>query len=72
MRKAGTCGWPAPGVEVRLVGVRGGVGEVLVRGPNVVSHSWPAQPACDAEGWFHTGDLATRPAASPSWDVPGT
>ena len=41
-----------------LADVKAGTGELLVRGPNVVAHYWPAQPACDAAGWFHTGDLA--------------
>ena len=36
------------------------MGELLIRGPNVISHYWPAQPACDGEGWFHTGDLASQ------------
>lgn len=56
----GSCGWPAPGVEVRLGEAQAGVGELLVRGPNVVRHYWPQQPACDEPGWFHTGDLAAR------------
>jgi len=56
----GSCGWPAPGVEVRLGDEQRGVGELLIRGPNVISHYWPAQAACDGEGWFHTGDLAVR------------
>lgn len=51
----GSCGWPAPGVEVRLE-----AGEVWLRGPNIVRHYWPAQPACDPQGWFHTGDLAAQ------------
>ena len=55
----GSCGWPAAGVEAMLADVKAGTGELLVRGPNVVAHYWPAQPACDAAGWFHTGDLAT-------------
>jgi fatty-acyl-CoA synthase len=58
MRKAGSCGWPAPQVEVKLDGVKDGAGELLVRGPNVVGRYWPAERACDAGGWFHTGDLA--------------
>jgi fatty-acyl-CoA synthase len=67
-QRVGSCGWPAPGTTIRLqavgapaapVGV-GEVGEILVRGPNVVQHYWPDQPACDAEGWFHSGDLARR------------
>jgi len=66
----GSCGWPAPGVEVRLANVREGVGELLLRGPNVVRHYWPGLPACDAQGWFHTGDLA-RQAADGSYSVVG-
>jgi fatty-acyl-CoA synthase len=62
MRKVGSCGRPAPGVEAKLHNVQCGVGEVLVRGPNVAARYWPQQPACDDEGWFHTGDLARRDA----------
>jgi fatty-acyl-CoA synthase len=51
---AGSCGWPAPEVDVKLV-----AGELLVRGPNVVRHYWPQQPAVDADEWIHTGDLAS-------------
>lgn len=57
---AGSCGWPAQGVEVRLAGERDGVGEVLLRAPNVVRRYWPDTPATDSEGWFATGDLARR------------
>ena len=62
MRKAGSCGWPAGGVEARLASPRDGVGEVLVRAPNVVRRYWPDEPACDGDGWFHTGDLARQDA----------
>jgi fatty-acyl-CoA synthase len=62
MRKAGSCGWPAAGVEAKLTDVRDGAGEVLVRGANVVRRYWPGEPACDAGGWFHTGDLARQDA----------
>lgn len=73
----GSCGWPAPGVEVRLQAVaqarpadEGLVGEICLKAPNVVSHYWPATPSCDADGWFHTGDLATR-AADGSYRIVG-
>lgn len=66
MDHVGSCGWPAPGVEVQLA--EGG--EVLLRGPNVVRHYWPELPACDAQGWFHTGDLATC-AADGSYTIVG-
>jgi len=61
----GSCGWPAPGVEARLLD-----GELLLRGPNVVQRYWPDQPACDADGWFHTGDLASQ-AADGSYTIVG-
>ena len=57
-----------PGVEVKLAGAdgksvaEGGVGELLVRGPNVMKGYYraPAETAAaiDAEGWFNTRDLA--------------
>ena len=56
----GSCGWPAPGVEVRLEGQAQGVGELLIRGPNVIGRYWPQLPACDGQGWFHSGDLAIQ------------
>lgn len=62
MAKVGSCGWPAPEVQVRLGPGDGDEGEVLVRAPNVVQRYWPDEPACDPEGWFHTGDLARRDA----------
>jgi fatty-acyl-CoA synthase len=71
---AGSCGWPAPGVEARLNGNDEGEasvsGELLLRGPNVVRRYWLDQPACDAEGWLHTGDLARR-AEDGSYTVVG-
>jgi len=66
----GSCGWPAPGVEVRLAPVAGGSTEVWVRAPNVVHRYWPDQPARDADGWFHTGDLAEQ-AADGSYRIVG-
>ena len=62
----GSCGWPAPGVEVSLRDPQGApvdagtVGEVWVRAPNVARRYWPDLPACDADGFFHSGDLARQ------------
>jgi long-chain acyl-CoA synthetase len=66
--KAGTVGWPIPGVEVRLVDEEdrdvapGEPGEILCRGENVTIGYW-RKPEETAEalrdGWFHTGDIAT-------------
>ena len=58
-QRVGTVGTPLPGVEVDLLPD----GELLVRGPNVTPgyHGKPEETAraIDAEGWLHTGDLAT-------------
>lgn len=64
----GSCGWPAPGVEVLLRDAQGlpvapgAVGELWVRGPNVVRRYWPDRAALDSSGFFHTGDLAQQAA----------
>lgn len=67
---AGSCGWPAPGVEVRLANPQQGIGELWLRGPAIVERYWPDQPARDDQGWFHTGDLA-RQADDGSYTVVG-
>jgi fatty-acyl-CoA synthase len=66
----GSCGWPAPGVEARLHAQVHGVGELLIRAPNVVSRYWPDLPACDDDGWFHSGDLASQ-AVDGSFTIAG-
>ena len=72
----GSCGWPAPGVSVKLCdalgeGVTAGaVGELCLRGPNVVHRYWPDRPALDDQGFFHSGDLASQ-AADGSFTVVG-
>lgn len=70
MSHAGSCGWPVEGVEVQLAAEKNGVGELLIRAPNVVHHYWPDRPATDAQGWFHSGDLGQR-AADGSWRIVG-
>ena len=70
MARAGACGWPVPGVQARLSDAKDGVGEVLLRGPNVVRHYWPGVPAVDADGWFHSGDLA-QVDADGCWRIVG-
>ena len=69
----GSCGLPVPGVDVRIVDPETGhdvppdvEGEVWVRGPNVTSgyHNKPeATAAAFRDGWYRTGDLASRDAA---------
>jgi malonyl-CoA/methylmalonyl-CoA synthetase len=53
-RRAGTVGFPLPGVSVRIDD-----GELLVRGPNVFAGYW-RRPDPFVDGWFRTGDLASR------------
>jgi long-chain acyl-CoA synthetase len=64
--QASSCGQPAVGVDVEIRLPDGGraavgeVGEVVVRGPNVMGSYWnkPDQTAAAlVDGWYHTGDL---------------
>ena len=71
-RKPGSIGWAIDGVEMRVVDDSGAlvplgeVGEIVVRGPNVMKGYWQrpeaTAEAIDPEGWFHTGDLARMDA----------
>ena len=64
-RSSGVTGWPLPGTEVRLAPVEQSpapeIGEVLVRGPQVMDgylHNPDATHAVLAsDGWLRTGDL---------------
>jgi malonyl-CoA/methylmalonyl-CoA synthetase len=70
----GTVGPPLDGMEVRVVGDDGAdlpqdgacMGEILVRGPSVfpgyLNRPDATAAVLDADGWFHTGDLAVRSA----------
>jgi malonyl-CoA/methylmalonyl-CoA synthetase len=81
-RRPGYVGKALTGVEVRLVGDEGEdieesddqtIGEVAVRGPNLFS-GYLNRPEADEEairdGWFFTGDLATR-ASDGYWRIVG-
>jgi long-chain acyl-CoA synthetase len=69
--KAGSVGTPIRGVEFALQDENGKevgdgvIGEIVIRGENVMKGYWN-RPDATAEamrgGWFHTGDLATRDA----------
>ena len=68
-RRAGTVGPPLAGVVARLVGEDGAeagdddVGEVEIRSPHLFSEYWARPDATAAafrDGWFRTGDVATR------------
>ncbi len=56
-RRAGTVGFPLPGVALRLDQQEEGA-EVVVRGPGVFSgYSTGSDGGPDEDGWFPTGDL---------------
>ena len=69
----GTVGVPLRGVDLRLVDESGEpveqvetVGEIQVRGPNLFTEYLNRPDATEAafdDGWFRTGDMATRDAA---------
>jgi malonyl-CoA/methylmalonyl-CoA synthetase len=60
-RRAGTVGFPLPGVEVRL---DESSAEILLRGPNVFPGYWEREDATraafTADGWFRSGDIGAR------------
>ena len=66
-RRAGTVGFPLPGVQLRVVGddgrelPTGEIGGIQVKGPNVFKGYWrmPEKTAEEftADGWFKTGDV---------------
>ncbi|HEX6676136.1 MAG TPA: long-chain fatty acid--CoA ligase [Actinomycetes bacterium] len=69
VRKPGSIGTPVRGVEMRLVDALGGdvasgeVGEVAIRGHNVMKGYWRREEATREaipDGWFRTGDLARQ------------
>ena len=81
-RRPGYVGSALSGVEIRLVGDEGDdiedsddetIGELAVRGPNLFS-GYLNRPDADEEalrdGWFFTGDLATR-APDGYWRIVG-
>jgi malonyl-CoA/methylmalonyl-CoA synthetase len=60
-RRAGTVGFPLPGVELRIAAEQGGIGMIEIRGPNVFAGYWrdPIKTAEEftEDGFFRTGDL---------------
>ena len=66
-RRAGTVGFPLPGVSVKIIGANGHTvlpgeeGELYVKGPNVFTGYWQKEEATHAafdHGYFKTGDMA--------------
>ncbi|WP_454711168.1 class I adenylate-forming enzyme family protein [Cupriavidus nantongensis] len=68
MARPGYAGWPQPEAEVRLAGPDGAevppgtVGELWVRGANVMAGYWNQPDDGLPGGWFRSGDLAHRDA----------
>jgi long-chain acyl-CoA synthetase len=67
-RKPGSIGTPIKGVEMKVVDEeggdveQGGVGEIVIRGHNVMKGYWGREDATTEvfrDGWFATGDMAT-------------
>jgi long-chain acyl-CoA synthetase len=67
-RKPGSIGTPIQGVEMKVVDeddnelARGEVGEIVIRGHNIMKGYWDRADATSEVmrgGWFHSGDLAT-------------
>ena len=67
-RRAGTIGFPLPGISAKLLGpsfeavAPGETGEVYLKGPNIFAGYWRRSEATQdafVDGWFRTGDLAT-------------
>ncbi len=66
-RRAGTVGFPLPGIEVRVAGAgdkplsAGEIGDIQVRGPNVLPGYWRLpeknKEEFTADGFFRTGDV---------------
>jgi long-chain acyl-CoA synthetase len=67
-RMPGSIGTPVEGVEMKLVDLHrrdsapGEVGEIAIRGHNVMKGYWnrpdASAEAIDADGWFYSGDMA--------------
>ena len=69
MRKAGSCGMPLPGIELKFESLAepgvdappGEPGELCIKGPNVMKGYWKeaaTAKSMTADGFFRTGDVA--------------
>ena len=69
LHKPGTVGITLPGIKTKIMDEqgnflkRGEIGELVIRGPNVMKGYWNDSEATIKAfryGWFHTGDLAKK------------
>ena len=68
LRKVGSIGVPLPNTDAKIVDLLSGedlpsgqIGEMLVKGPQVMSGYWRTDPNDETvlrDGWLHTGDVA--------------
>jgi long-chain acyl-CoA synthetase len=73
-RRPGSIGTPIDGVEMRLLDISAdGVGEIAVRGPNVMKGYWnrpdETRAVLSEDGWLRTGDLARMDGDGAFWIV---
>jgi long-chain acyl-CoA synthetase len=73
-RRPGSIGTPIDGVEMRLLDASAdGVGEIAVRGPNVMKGYWnrpdETRAVLSEDGWLRTGDLARVDGDGAFWIV---
>ncbi|MGI9437246.1 MAG: class I adenylate-forming enzyme family protein, partial [Geminicoccaceae bacterium] len=75
-RAVGSCGKAGRHSDLKIVDdagnevEKGTVGEILIRGPHVMSGYWQNQAATDQaliDGWFHTGDLGRLDQTDNLW-----
>ena len=59
--RLGSMGAPVPGVQVEIRDAIDGIGELWVRGPNVMLGYWN-RPEALVDGWYRTGDLVRADA----------
>jgi acyl-CoA synthetase (AMP-forming)/AMP-acid ligase II len=72
-RTPGSVGGPVPDTDERIINIeteqdvaQGEIGELLIRGPQVMCGYWGDEAATfralDSDGWLHTGDLVRQEA----------
>jgi long-chain acyl-CoA synthetase len=68
-RKSGTIGIPIPNTDARIVDLVTGeelpvgqIGELLVKGPQVMQGYWGEKDGAIQDGWLYTGDVAVMDA----------